>query len=99
MELVAPASVPRMTGVVWPTITTLMKSRRRIAFPEAKDYADCGLITAGICDRRNWSNGHLRVALTISLDRLSLSPNEITQIGLVTWWFMRGDNPLKNKRS
>jgi hypothetical protein len=31
--------------------TTLMKSRRRIAFPEAQDYADYGFITAGISDR------------------------------------------------
>src|SRR5262249_52446537 len=38
--------------------TTLMKSRRRIALPKAQDYADYGIITAGICDRRNgvqWS--------------------------------------------
>jgi len=35
------------------TAITLMKSRRRIALPEAQDYADCRIITAGICDRRN----------------------------------------------
>src|SRR5215471_16511042 len=33
--------------------TALMKSRRRIAFPEATDCADCRFITAGICDQRN----------------------------------------------
>ena len=33
--------------------TTLIKSRRRIAFPEAQDHAKTLQITAGICDRRN----------------------------------------------
>jgi hypothetical protein len=39
-----------------PTVT-LMKSRRRIGFPKAWDYADWGAITAGICNRRNGVQG------------------------------------------
>src|SRR5215471_18451949 len=42
--------------------TALMKSRRRIAFPEATDCADCRFITAGICDRRNGVEGSVCTA-------------------------------------
>src|SRR5215467_4438924 len=47
--------------------TTLMKSRRRIAHPKARDYADFqSAITAGICDQRNGFRGLVCTAAIIS---------------------------------
>src|SRR5262249_50784164 len=47
-----------------PTIT-LMKSRRRIAFPKAWDHANPSMITAGIYDRRNGVRPPFCVAATL----------------------------------
>src|SRR6516165_12111770 len=43
-------------AVADPTIA-LTKSRRRIAFTKARDYAEWDAITAGICDTRNGVQG------------------------------------------
>src|SRR5262245_66416528 len=50
--------------------TSLMKSRRRIAHPKARDYADFqSAITAGICDQRNGFRGLVCTAAIISPSR------------------------------
>src|SRR5262245_18016805 len=44
-----------------------MKSRRRIAFPEASDHASY-VITAGICDRRNGFRSSFCVATILRIE-------------------------------
>jgi hypothetical protein len=45
---------------------TLMKSRRRIAFPKAQDHAKYVSITAGICFQRNGIQGSVCASAILS---------------------------------
>src|SRR6516164_9750286 len=76
-----------------------MKSRRRIAFPEAWDYAEQEAITAGICDRRNRDSG-LSLHGSNPEDRMSAlgwrvqpvdaTPSNLARGGGVRWRRLHG---------